>query len=42
VQFQTRTQQPSVSELANASPIGITFITLFFPQKINTHTGIYP
>jgi hypothetical protein len=27
VQFQTRTQQPSASEPANASSIGMTFIT---------------
>jgi hypothetical protein len=30
VLFQTRTQQPSASESANASPVGMTFITLFF------------
>jgi hypothetical protein len=29
VQFQTRTQQPSASEPANASSIGMTFITSF-------------
>jgi hypothetical protein len=33
VQFQTRTQQPSVSEPANASSIGMTFITLLFLQR---------
>jgi hypothetical protein len=33
VQIDTRTQQPSVSELVNASPIGMIFITLFFPQR---------
>jgi hypothetical protein len=30
VQFQTRTQQPSASEFANASLAGMTFITFFF------------
>jgi hypothetical protein len=39
VQFQTKTQQPLASEPANASSIGMTFIT--FP-KITIHTGIYP
>jgi hypothetical protein len=29
VQFQTIAQQPSASELANASSIGMTFITSF-------------
>jgi hypothetical protein len=38
VQFQTRIQQPSASEPANASSTGMTFIT--FSSKINT--GIYP
>jgi hypothetical protein len=33
VQFQTRTQQPSALEPANASSIGMTFITLLFPQR---------
>jgi hypothetical protein len=33
VQFQTRTQQLSASEPANASSIGMTFITLLFPQR---------
>jgi hypothetical protein len=33
VQFQTRTQQPSASEPANASSIGMAFITLLFPQR---------
>jgi hypothetical protein len=41
VQFQTRTQQLSASEPANASSIGMTFITLLLSSKINTHTGIY-
>jgi hypothetical protein len=40
VQFQTRIQQSSVSEPANASSTGMTFIT--FSSKINTHTSIYP
>jgi hypothetical protein len=31
VQFQARTKQPSASEPANASSIGMTFITLLFP-----------
>jgi hypothetical protein len=38
VKFQTRIQQPSASEPANASSTGMTFITL--SSKINT--GIYP
>jgi hypothetical protein len=38
VQFQTRIQQPSASEPANASSNGMIFIT--FSPKINT--GIYP
>jgi hypothetical protein len=38
VQFQTRIQQPSASEPANAPSTGMTFITL--SSKINT--GIYP
>jgi hypothetical protein len=33
VQFQTRTQQPSASESANASSIGMTFITFLFSSK---------
>jgi hypothetical protein len=33
VQFQTRTQQPSVLEPANASSIGMTFITFPFLQR---------
>jgi hypothetical protein len=40
VQFQTRIQQPPASEPANASSIGMSFIT--FSSKTNTHTGIYP
>jgi hypothetical protein len=36
--FQTRIQQPSVSEPANAPSTGMTFITL--SSKINA--GIYP
>jgi hypothetical protein len=36
--FQTRNQQPSASEPANAPSTGMTFITPF--SKINT--GIYP
>jgi hypothetical protein len=31
VRFQARTQQPSASEPANASSVGMTFITLLFP-----------
>jgi hypothetical protein len=38
VQLQTRTQQPSASEPANAPSTGMTFIT--FSSKINN--GIYP
>jgi hypothetical protein len=38
VQFQTRIQQPSASDAANASSTGMTFIT--FSSKINI--GIYP
>jgi hypothetical protein len=33
VQFRTRTQQPSASEPANASSIGMTFITFLFLSK---------
>jgi hypothetical protein len=38
VQFQTRIQQPSASEPANAPSTGMTYITL--SSKINT--GTYP
>jgi hypothetical protein len=38
VRFQTRIQQSSASEPANATSTGMTFIT--FSSKINT--GIYP
>jgi hypothetical protein len=37
VQFQTRAQQPSVSESANASPVGMTFITFFFFKDYYWH-----
>jgi hypothetical protein len=39
VQFQTRIQQPSASEPANASSTGIASITS--SSKTNTYTGIY-
>jgi hypothetical protein len=39
VQFQTRIQQPSASEPANASSTGMASITS--SSKFNTYTGIY-
>jgi hypothetical protein len=33
VQFQTRIQQPSASEPANASSTGITFVTFFLKDQ---------